>query len=884
MSNVVAESVTSREPLQRLTRIQRICLRGAKWLFLLLFLAWVAGAGISLLINHSRLQQRFTARLEAALGRPVKVGSYGFSIWDGPELEVHPVTVAEDPRFGREYFLRAESMSVRLSWESLLRGHVALTSVSLTGPSVNLVRNAAGDWNLSAWLPRPAADSAASAAARVRNGKSSALRFRRIEVNGGRINFKHADDKLPVAFVDVNGTVETTSPGRWRLDLEATPWRAAAIVQQAGTIRVAGFVGGTSSRLRPADLNISWRGSDVSDMLRLAFGNDYGVRGTMAVFMNARSVLGAPDGRWTIHGRAEFEQVHRWDLPLRPNNPTFNVIVKRGVIDPHGLGLNITDATIEAPHSSARVVARISWADSQTFGASSRVSPTVIHLSSAQVGLRDVLAWVQAFRPDVDEGLMLRGTVDARANLTAWPLQLTNAVASSKGVVLTDPAFHAPVHVGPFAFRYRKGSVSLAPTAVSLGAPDKPPAGLFQVDAVTRTAFAGMPAWHVAGSTKQVRNLIAVARAFGWNISRGWDVEGPFACDLRWREAPELHAAAPIGWIEFGTPGTRATDASLKVPFLNQTVDEIRARADLTPSATRISLSSAQAFGAHWTGKLSRRTTDFGWQFVLSANDLAARNLDRWLDPRWRESLLDRMLPFLGYRSQANLTPDSLRATGTVSIGQFDMKPFSVQRLRGELSIRGRHLEFTDARGQFYGGELRGALRVDLHGVPTYHADLNFSSVDMSALLDALPQLSGIRAQDGSGRLSLDARGASREALVSSVECSGDVRATRVEVPDLDPQKLFGPSAGIVTQARFRDASAAFSCSNATIHIARLNLLAGASSSADGSGSIGFNRDIDVRLQVNTGRTGGPERIFHISGPLASSRVTQTVVPLRPLR
>ena len=82
-----------------------------KWLLLIIFALWVADAGISLLIHHTALREKLTARLAAAFGRPVEVGRYNFTIWTGPTLEVQPITVGEDPRFGHEYFLRAESLS-----------------------------------------------------------------------------------------------------------------------------------------------------------------------------------------------------------------------------------------------------------------------------------------------------------------------------------------------------------------------------------------------------------------------------------------------------------------------------------------------------------------------------------------------------------------------------------------------------------------------------------------------------------------------------------------------------------------------------------------------------------------------------------------------------
>ena len=148
------------------------------------------------------------------MGRPVEVGSYHFSLWDGPVVQARSVIVGEDPRFGAEYFLRTDSMAVRLRWRSLLRGRLEFGTISLTHPSLNLVRSSSGEWNLAEWLPRPSPPRPRGFAGPI--APSTSRRFHRIEIDGGRINFKISDEKLPFAFVGVTGTVETNGPGRWR--------------------------------------------------------------------------------------------------------------------------------------------------------------------------------------------------------------------------------------------------------------------------------------------------------------------------------------------------------------------------------------------------------------------------------------------------------------------------------------------------------------------------------------------------------------------------------------------------------------------------------------------------------------------------------------------
>lgn len=315
MSNLLTEPILLAKPPERESppKPRRPAWRAwATRLTVLLLAIWCGDAAISLLVQHSALKNRVTVHLSAAFGRQVEVRSYSFSIWSGPVLEAHSVVVAEDPRFGEEYFLRAESLTVRIAWRSLLTGHLELGTVSLSQPTLNLVRSLDGAWNLAEWLPRPANVSNPASRTETLSNSVRSVRFHRIEVNGGRVNFKRGDDKLPFAFSGIKGTLATESSGRWRLDLLATPLRAGGIVQQPGTIHLVGDVGGTSSRLRPAALQLNWNDATVPDVFRLIEGRDYGVRGNLDLSVAART-----DGdSWVMEVNTAVAQLHRWIFPL----------------------------------------------------------------------------------------------------------------------------------------------------------------------------------------------------------------------------------------------------------------------------------------------------------------------------------------------------------------------------------------------------------------------------------------------------------------------------------------------------------------------------------------------------------------------------------------
>src|SRR5207245_11725561 len=104
--------------------------------------------------------------------------------------------------------------------------------ISLNKPSLILVRNSDGRWNLEKWLPP--AKTIPSQNARVYGPASPVApvnRMKKIEFDDGRINFKTGDDKLPFAFTDVSGSVEQILPGRWQLQLAAQPWRSGVSLQ-----------------------------------------------------------------------------------------------------------------------------------------------------------------------------------------------------------------------------------------------------------------------------------------------------------------------------------------------------------------------------------------------------------------------------------------------------------------------------------------------------------------------------------------------------------------------------------------------------------------------------------------------------------------------------
>src|SRR5258708_438999 len=358
----------------------------------------VLQAGVSFVVRTHRVHTYLITYLERACGGGVEGGSFDARILPSPQLDANGVTVGEDPSFGQEYFLRAERLSAGLRWAGLLKGHFEFGTMSLNKPSLILVRNLQGRWNLEGWLPPAKAEPLQSSRS---YGPPSPVapvnRLQKIDFDEGRINFKAGDDKLPFAFTSVSGNVEQISPGRWQLQLEAQPWRSGVSLQSAGRIKVLGDVAGTSTRLQPAEITLHWSEASLADVFRLLRGQDYGLRGVFALDATAKSGTAREDGpgdcKFSVQGRAG--QIHRWDLTERADNPRLNVNVN-GRWNVGVRNLAAEEIAVEGPRSNLRGMFRL---------AGGRAPSMALRLGSMGIQASGLLAWYRAFHPGVDEGV-----------------------------------------------------------------------------------------------------------------------------------------------------------------------------------------------------------------------------------------------------------------------------------------------------------------------------------------------------------------------------------------------------------------------------------------------------------------------------------------------
>ncbi len=839
--------------------------------------------------------------LERAFGRPVEVTRFSVLLLPSPSLSAEQITVGEDPAFGNEYFLRAEHLSASLRGMGFLTGHFEFGTLSLSRPSLNLVRNHDGRWNLERWLP-PAKINVPGGLPAVYNVARTlgtpANHLTRINIDDGRVNFKIIDEKLPFALASVAGVVEQVTPGRWQLQLEAAPWRSGVALQSAGTVVVRGDVAGTSARLQPAEFHMRWSDGSLADLLRLFRGRDYGIRGEFTLEGTAKSGASVvasesgPYGDWSFEMQARATEIHRWDLAERSDNPRMNVNldgllnVATGKAIAHRIVVETTKSNLRGT-ASATISADPSWE---------------VHLDSAGVQAADLLNWYRAFQPDVDDAVTVNQYFTGAMTLRGWPLQLADAAFSSEGGEARIPGMASPVRIGAIAGGRHRDTLTIEPfrvaytstvaktdSALAAGASASSGTGkkraVSEARGVVNVGFThdfAQRAGHISidGHLDRAEDGIRVAQAFGRMLNHGWELTGSATGSLHW----DWNGAAPRHW----NGHVDVSNAELQAVGLNQPLSLNKTSMAWKDGLRTATIADVDGFGASWSGSISEDpVTDFDgsakWRFQLHADHLDATELDRWIGPRARPGWLQRLLPsLLGGTPQAPNEHASelvrrINADGELRVDEFTLEKLKFQQVRVEGALDDLHLDLRDADAQWAGGKVHAQLSAKFLPRPAYEVTADLDQVNL-AQLPAPARATERFAGAASGTVHFTTQGVGREELLARLSGRGDVRMRNVEFRGWDVNASVADGEPRTGESRWASGEGTFTLRDRGIILAGLRLESGREATLV-KGTVSFGRDADLTIQT-TGdgrreiRTVEPGHILKISGPLDIPRVS----------
>ena len=257
----------------------------------LLYLAFAVLAVMLLIllppyISVNRYQRRIATSIGDSLGRPVHLDKVSLNLLPLPGFTLENFVVEEDPAFGSEPVIRANSVRATLRLRSLWSRRVEFSTISFTEPSVNLVHTSDGKWNLESILLHAAHISAAPTAQRQ---AGPAPRFPYIEATGARLNLKLDREKSPISLTDADFALWLPDPQQWHLRLSAHPARTDTDVSDTGIFELEGTLSRAPSLGQvPINLRGTWRNAPLGGASHFLLGRDAGLRGEMTLTANAQ--------------------------------------------------------------------------------------------------------------------------------------------------------------------------------------------------------------------------------------------------------------------------------------------------------------------------------------------------------------------------------------------------------------------------------------------------------------------------------------------------------------------------------------------------------------------------------------------------------------------
>src|SRR5438105_3887152 len=125
-----------------------------KWIIagVVVFLILIVVAGVTVVSLNgliARNKEYILNQVKEAVGRDVTVADIGVSLWGGIGARLEQFSMADDPAFGKEPFVRAGDLQVNMKLLPLFRKEIQVSKVILHRPVINVIKDEKGQFNFS---------------------------------------------------------------------------------------------------------------------------------------------------------------------------------------------------------------------------------------------------------------------------------------------------------------------------------------------------------------------------------------------------------------------------------------------------------------------------------------------------------------------------------------------------------------------------------------------------------------------------------------------------------------------------------------------------------------------------------------------------------------
>ncbi len=643
--------------------------------------------------------------------------------------------------------IRAEDVSAAIRLSSLLRGRLEIATLSATEPSINLVRNEQGRWNLASLIERNAQIPAAPTAKRALERRPA---FPYLEATGARINFKIGQTKKSYALMDADVALWQDSENSWGARIKAAPVRTDFHLTDTGIVQInAAWQRARTLRLTPLQIAVQWHYGQLGQITQLLSGKDRGWRGGLNLTAN---ITGTPEAL-QIKSQTNVDDFRRYDIV-----GTESVRLATGCSGEYdAMTSTLADLLCESPVGGGTLRLRGSLALATQ-------SPTYdLTLDVEKVPLTSAVRLLRQAKKQIPNDLSASGLLNAQFTAkrripkaandasSLFPPEAWTGKGSATNVILSSNAGKDAIALG---------TIPLALVAEDSGPPivlsAKMVTTLLRSETLAPQKSLGLRAHRLQmGPSALTVNGSAPLSAGGWISTAGYLFSLRGDAELKdlfrlervlglpmARPAAEGFAKLDVsisgGWQGFTAPATLGTaqlrNVRAEIRGLNTPIQISSASVSLAADSVSMQKISAHTGNTHWSGGVTvpRRCSTsntladapFGagsgivpicvFQFDLAVDQVSTADLANWFAPHPAKHPWYRILNSKS-SDAGDISPLlAVQAQGTLRIGRFALKKVIATQVATHVAVDRGKISLTTLRAQLLQGIHQGNWTVDV--------------------------------------------------------------------------------------------------------------------------------------------------------------------------
>jgi len=688
-------------------------------------------------IDINQHRGEIQAKLQNRLRRPVQLGAMSLAVFP-LRVEVKDVAIAEDPRFASKLpFAQVGEMDISLKLLPLLTKTMAIDSLTLKRPQIELIKDAAGVWNIASLgqepaapaatapaAPKPAQSPQPAPAAKTESGGGGSFSLDELKITDGRVAVTDRQKNQPRSVYDhIDLTVRDYAADKpFSIDLAAhVPGRGAETVTLTGKV---GPINQAEMPSTPFDGKLKL--NEVSLAGAQKFLNNAALEGTDAMISGSTDLVNA-SGKMAAKGSLKVTGavVHNVQVGY-PISADFDVsddlksdllAIKQGDVKLGSTPLSI-NGTLNTHNTPSVANLNLSAKDASIEDAARLAAAFGVAFSPDAKITGSLSANVHAEGPT--NNLALNGTVNGR-NLEVTGKDIPQAVKlPSLDLNLTPQDIRSAPFIAISGATTLSGQLAIAQYTTPLPT----------VDATIKTVNA------------KVDELLNIAKAYGVDALKGMSGTGGVTLDL--------HAVGPIkntDAMNFSGSGA-VQNATLKTPALTQPVSIRNVNLQFTQNSLNLSNINGAVGSNNITGNLSVANFQAPrLTFALTADKLNVMELQKLVAsdkpaPAKKAEASWSLIPSAEAAPAAAPKPsflDEATGSGTIAVGSLIYDRTVVSNVKSNVNLNHGIITLNPLTGQVFGGQVNGSVTADFrHQTSSFAVNAKLAGADANQLLTAV--------------------------------------------------------------------------------------------------------------------------------------------------